>query len=110
MFWPTVSELNSAPSWNRTPWRACSARRAASLELVEVLAQHLDAPALGALQAEDGAQQHRLAGPRAADDAEHLAAPDLEVDAVVDHLRAEAGAQALDVDRRLPGHADHTPM
>jgi hypothetical protein len=22
-FWQTVSELNSAPSWNSTPWRPC---------------------------------------------------------------------------------------
>ena len=89
MFCATVSELNSAPSWNSTP--QCG------LELVPlvggyvqyVAAQDLDAARHRPVEADDGAQQHRLAGARAADDADHLAAPHIEVDAVMDDLRAE---------------------
>ena len=47
-------------------------------------------PALRPLQAEDGAQQHRLARTRAADDAEDLALLHGHVEMVVHHLRAEA--------------------
>ncbi len=42
------------------------------------------------LQAEHRAQQHRLAAARAADDAEHLARLDVEVEAVMHDLAAEA--------------------
>ena len=87
MFSATVSELNSAPSWNSTPWRACSARRAASSRPRSCCPSTSISPALGLRQAEDAAQQHRLAGAGAADDAEHLAAADLEVEPVVDDLR-----------------------
>ena len=47
-------------------------------------------PSRGLDQADDGAQQHRLAGARAADHAQHLAAIDVEIDMVVDDLVAEA--------------------
>ncbi len=64
----------------------------------EILAQHLDRAAVGLLEPQDGAQQDRLAGPRAADDGDDLAAPHLEIDAVVDRLAAEARDQVAHAD------------
>ena len=55
-------------------------------------------------QAQQMAQQHRLAGARAADDAEHLATPYLDVEVLVHHQRTEAGAQPLDPYYRLSVH------
>jgi hypothetical protein len=78
-------------------------------QAIELLAEHLDPPALGPLQTEEDPQQHGFAGAGAAHDAEHLAAPDLEVETVVNHLRAKAGAQALNEDGGRSGHAGHTP-
>ena len=43
------------------------------------------------VEPDDGAQQHRLAGAGAADHAQDLAAPDVEVEPVVHDLRAEPG-------------------
>ena len=59
-----------------------------------VLAEHSDLALVGDLQPDDRAHQHRLAGARAADHAEDLAAPDLERQVLVDHLLAEAVASA----------------
>ena len=92
MFCATVSELNSAPLWNSTPQRACSSAQPASLRSRRILAQHGDAAGRRPVQADDRAQQHRLAGARAADHAEHLAAPHVEIELVVHHLLAELGA------------------
>src|SRR5690606_6570716 len=64
-----------------------------------VLAEHADLPFVGDLQADDRAHQHRLAGAGTADDAEDFAAPHLERQVLVDHLRAEAVAQPFDLDR-----------
>ena len=61
-----------------------------SLAADHVLAEHLDLARVGRLQADDRAHQHRLAGARAADDAEDLAAADGEVEVLVDDLLAEA--------------------
>jgi hypothetical protein len=79
-------------------------------QLREVVAQHLDPAALRAQQAEQLAQQHRLAGTRAAHDAEHLAALHLEVEPVMHHQPIEAGAKPLDPyhRHRRPAHR-HSP-
>jgi len=61
-------------------------------------AEHLDPPLVGGAQADDRTHQHRLAGARPADHAEDLAGPHVQVQAFVDHLRAEAVGQ--------PAHAD----
>src|ERR1700728_722716 len=68
---------------------------AADLAAVE---QH----AAGARQAQpqDGTQQHRLAGARAADDAEYLALVDLHVQPRVHHLFAEAVYHAAHLQQR----------
>ena len=68
--------------------------------VVDVAAEDLDMPALGPLEAEDGVEQHRLAGARAADDGEDLAAADLEVEAVMDDIVAEGAAQPAHPHRR----------
>ena len=106
MFCITVSELNSAPSWNSTPQRCSSsrssvvARRAAtSRPSTSIL------PPCGRLQPDDRAQQHRLAAAGAADDAEDLAAPHVEVEAVMHGLRAEAGYQAAHPDHDVVSRA-----
>ena len=64
------------------------------------LAEHRDLALVGRLQADDRAHQHRLAGARAADHAEDLAAPDVEVEPVMDDLLAEAVPEAADLDDR----------
>src|SRR5205085_11296869 len=51
-------------------------------------------------------QQHRLAGSRAADDSENLAAAKGEVEIVVDHRVAECVAQTTDGDHRLAAVRD----
>src|SRR6185295_18496812 len=68
------------------------------------LAEHLDLARIGDLEADDRAHQHRLAGARAADHAENLAAFHLEVDAVMDDLLAEAVLEAFDLDHGLARH------
>ena len=65
------------------------------------LAEHLDLAGERRLQADDRAHQHRFAGARSADHAEHLAAPDVEIEPVMDDLVAEAVLQAADADDRL---------
>src|SRR5688500_15895757 len=69
-----------------------------------VLAEHLDLALVGCLEADDRPHQHRLAGARAADHAEDLAALDVEVQALVDDLVAEAVAQPANGDDRLGAH------
>src|SRR5690606_20367531 len=51
------------------------------------------------LQADDRPHQHRLAGSRAADDAENLARAHVEVEMVVDHRVAELVDQSAHADR-----------
>ena len=53
------------------------------------LAEHLDLAGFGSLKADDRAHQHRLAGARAANHADDLAAIDTEVEALVDDLLAK---------------------
>ena len=57
--------------------------------------EHLDMPLGGDLQADDRAHQNRFAGARSADHAEDFAALDLQVEAVVNGLVAEAVDQVL---------------
>ncbi|MCY1558346.1 hypothetical protein D9M68_952700 [compost metagenome] len=57
-------------------------------EFARGLAQHLDRALRGFLQPEDLSQQHRLAGARAADERQHLAAVDVQVEVAVHHLLA----------------------
>ena len=53
---------------------------------------------LDLVEADDGAQQHRLAGARAADHAQHFAAIDVEIEMIVQELVAEAVDQAAHLD------------
>src|SRR5262249_28942392 len=55
------------------------------------------------VQSDDRAQQHRLAGARTADHAQHLAPADIEIEPVMDHLLAEAGDEAANRNDRLSG-------
>ena len=67
-----------------------------------IFAEHLDVAGVRHLKADDRAHQHRLAGARSADDAENLAAADIEVEAVMDDLVAEAVLEPADRDDRSP--------
>src|SRR5690606_30825579 len=55
-------------------------------------------------RADDAAQQHRLAGTRAADHAEDLATADIQVEIVVHGLAAEAVHQSAHLDQRFAVH------
>ena len=98
IFSATVWEENSAPSWNSTPQRISSARMRLAFGIAGALAEHFDAAFAGLVEADDGAQQHRLARARAAHHAQHFAAIDIQIDMVVDDLVAEAVDQAADLD------------
>ena len=99
MFCPTVSELNSAPSWNSTPWRACSARRSASLEA-----------ARGRGRAPRSGRAPAACSPRISRSSTDLPVPEPPTmpntsprrtsrsSSSCTHLRAEPGAQPLDPD------------
>jgi hypothetical protein len=73
-------------------------------------AEHGDLARLRILQADDRAHQHRLAGARAADDAEDLAAPDVEVEPLVNDLVAEPVGEAADLDDGLARHPQIQPI
>ena len=97
----TVSAEKSAPCWKSTPQRRLTASRSASDAVEDVDAEDPDRAGRRAVQPDDRAQEHRLAGARAADDAQHLAAVDVEVEPVVHHLGAEAVDEAAHLDDRL---------
>ena len=82
MFCSTVSEENSAPSWNRMPQRCSISRRSCGDERLDVLPEQPDLAGVGLDQPGDDAHQHRLALARTADDAEDLAAIDVEAQSV----------------------------
>ena len=69
--------------------------------------QQLKPAGLGLLQADDRAEQHRLARSRPADDAENFSPADGQIDTVVDDLLAKSVAQAFDGDDRLAVLRDH---
>jgi|GEM_PF-5222450 len=83
---------------------AHAAGRAPAGELRGGLAQHGHAAVGGPGQAQDVAQQHRLAGARSAHEREDLAAPHREVQVLVDGeglvALAEDGREACDLDHR----------
>jgi hypothetical protein len=76
-------------------------------QMRHIVAQHVDAARVGPLEPDYGAQQHRFAAARAADDAQHLAAPDIEIEAVVDRLRAEPRHQPAHPDDDIVGARRH---
>src|SRR4030095_12270227 len=69
-----------------------------------ILAEHIDSAIVGRLQADDRAHQDRLAGTRTADNAEDLAAPHVEVEAIVNDLIAEAVFEPPDLDDDVVAH------
>src|ERR1051325_9371761 len=72
-----------------------------------VAAEHLDLSGNRPLQADQRAQQYRFAGAGTADDAQHLAAPDLKVDAVMHGLRAKAVHNAVRANDNVIGLVRH---
>ena len=97
MFSFTVSAENSAPCWKSTPSRMSSLQPLGFARLVDVDAEQLDRARTLLGEAEDGPHQHRLAGARGADEAQDLAALDVERQFVEDDIVAEADG---DVARR----------
>ena len=85
-----------------------AAKHPAQLSVVhggDLAAFDRDGAGVGAPQPEQRPEQHALAAARAADDAEDLARLDVEADAVVHHLGAEAiDDVARDDDGRRGGH------
>ena len=63
------------------------------------MAEDVDAARRRSIEADDRAQQHGLAGAGAADDTQNLAAPDIEVEAIMHRLRAKP--------RYQPAHPNH---
>ena len=94
MFSVTLSEENSAPSWNCTPVRACMARSAWPCRVAVSTPSISMVPLVCPIEADDGAQQHGLAGSRSADQADNLAAKYVEIEIVVDDVVAELRAHA----------------
>jgi hypothetical protein len=70
-----------------------------------ILAEQRDLARRLPVEADDGAQQHRLAGAGAADHPDHLARHDLEVEVVMHDLPPELGPQAVHPDDRI--HSRH---
>src|SRR5690606_691225 len=83
------------------PGMALDVLALARIVRARVRAQYLDAAVGRPLQPEDAAHQHRLAGARAAHDADALPAAHVEVEAVVDGLGSEPVDQPADADGRL---------
>ena len=113
MFCATVSEREQrAVLEQHAPARA---RLVAPLARAQLGADRLPNTSIRArgrpVEADDRAQQHRLAGARAADDAQHLAAVDVEVEMVVDDLRAEPVDEAAHRDdgRRIAASGVRSP-
>ena len=65
--------------------------------------KNLDAAGSRLVEADDGPQEHRLSRTRPTDDAEHLAAPDIEIEAMKDQVAAEPSLQPAHTDRRRLG-------
>ena len=70
-------------------------------ELVEVLAEHLDAAGPLGNEAEDGPGEHRFALSGAADEAEDLAPVNVEIEPLQDQALAEADLDRADADHHL---------
>src|SRR5271169_4190986 len=75
--------------------------------MAEIDAQHLDATAALGDQAEQRAQQNRLSRARCADDAQNLAAIDVQREVLEHHLVAERDDQIADAYDRLIRRALH---
>src|SRR5690242_8420054 len=72
-------------------------------QVVQVFPEQPHAACVGAAQAQDRAQQHRLAAAGTAHDAEDLAAVDVEVEVLVHDLFAELAAQAAHLHQSFAG-------
>ncbi len=69
---------------------------------VEVVPEHLDRPGPLVNEPENCPREDRLAGPRRADEAEHLAAVEVEIEPVHHEPVAEADLEPADADDHLP--------
>src|SRR5258708_20397942 len=61
------------------------------IEPCRLFPENLDAAGGRAIEADDGPQENRFSRARPADHAEHLAAPDIEIQVLEDALPAEPG-------------------
>ena len=92
MFSVTVNEENKAPSWNCTPVRRLHLALGLAVQPCDIDPEHLDRASGVLIEADDGAQQHGLAGARPADQADNLATKYVEIEIVVDDVVAELRA------------------
>ena len=98
-FSPTVSDVSSAPPWNDTPMRRCRSSISRSLAVPKIDAEQLHRAAARPLQAEQMAQQRRLAGARSAHDHADFARMNDEIDAVQHATAAVPGFEVFDFDQ-----------
>src|SRR5882757_9519175 len=69
---------------------------------MSIRTENFDGSRARIVEADDGTQQHRLAGSRTANQAANLAAKYVEIEMIVHDLVAELGAQAAHADGNLP--------
>ena len=101
MFSKTVIESNSAPLWKSIPNFLRTRYSSSSGRSVMSSSSTMTRPGVGRLEAEHVPQRDRLAGARAAEDHQHLAAVDLQARAAQDLLRAVGLVHVLELDERL---------
>ena len=113
--WPAGSS-DEYGSWNTTWMFLRSARRSAGWRRSRSCAVEAERALVGIEQSQQDARQRRLAAARLADEAEHLAVVDVEVDAVDGAHRAldaaerpAAQRERLDDAARLDEHAHRCP-
>ena len=70
-------------------------------KLAHVLAKHLDLTRIRGVQTDNGAQQDRLARPRSADNAQHLAPLHIEIEVLMNRHRPEAIGETSHADDRV---------
>ncbi len=75
----------------------------AHAEVRNVLSKHLYRAGARLVEADDGSQKDGFAGTRSADNAQHLAAIDVEIDVIMDHMVAEAVHEPSDADDDFVG-------
>ena len=95
--------------WKTIPTRCRTLATSAPLPR-DLLAFEVDAPLLDRLEEVHAAQQRALAAPARADDHEHLAVRDAQVDPVEDEVVAEALADAFELHHRRPVGGRHRTL
>ena len=105
----TFIESNSAPLWKSMAMRRRSGNSSRSSSARELGAVEDDAAGVGLLEAVELAQGHALAGARAAEDHQALAAQDVEVEAVEHGAARRSSWSGRGLEERFR-HGDRRPV